>query len=251
MSGHSHWATIRRKKGAQDAKRGAVFTRLAREIVMAARDGGGDPASNFRLALAIEKARAGNMPKENIERAIHRGTGEDKEGGSLEEITYEGYGPHGVAIMIDCVTDNRNRAVAEIRHTLTHAGGTMAEAGAVGWQFHRVSYFYVPSSELSYDKAFELAVEAGADDVFEDDDMIEILGPVEAFKSISDRLHAANVQPEEAGLRLIAKQEMELKTEQALQVMRVIETLEDLDDVQDVYHNLKLSAEAMAALEAE
>jgi YebC/PmpR family DNA-binding regulatory protein len=218
---------------------------------MAARDGGGDPASNFRLALAIEKARAGNMPKENIERAIHRGTGEDKEGVSLEEITYEGYGPHGVAIMIDCVTDNRNRAVAELRHALTHAGGTMAEAGAVGWQFHRVSYFYVPSNELSYDKAFELAVEAGADDVFEDGDMIEILGPVEAFKSISDRLHAANIQPEETGLRLIAKQEMELRTDQALQVMRVIETLEDLDDVQDVYHNLKLSAEAMAALEAE
>ena len=230
MSGHSHWATIRRKKGAQDAKRGAVFT---------------------RLALAIEKARAGNMPKENIERAIHRGTGEDKEGGSLEEITYEGYGPHGVAIMIDCVTDNRNRAVAEVRHALTHAGGTMAEAGAVGWQFHRASYFYVPSNELSYDKAFELAVEAGADDVFEDGDMIEILGPVEAFKSISDRLQSANAQPEEAGLRLIAKQEMELRTEQTLQVMRVIETLEDLDDVQNVYHNLKLSAEAMAALEAE
>jgi YebC/PmpR family DNA-binding regulatory protein len=251
MSGHSHWATIRRKKGAQDAKRGAVFTRLAREIVMAARDGGGDPTSNFRLALAIEKARAGNMPKENIERAIHRGTGEDKEGGSLEEITYEGYGPHGVAIMIDCVTDNRNRAVAEIRHALAHAGGTMAEAGAVGWQFQRASYFYIPTGELPYDKAFELAVEAGADDVFEDGDMIEILGPVDAFKSISDRLLAINVQPEEAGLRLIAKQEMELRTDQALQVMRVIETLEDLDDVQDVYHNLKLSAEAMAALEAE
>ena len=127
----------------------------------------------------------------------------------------------------------------------------MAEAGAVGWQFHRASYFYVPSSDLSYDKAFELAVEAGADDVFEDGDMIEILGPVEAFKSIIDRLQAANVQPEETGLRLIAKQEMELKTDQTLQVMRVIETIEDMEDVQDVYHNLKLSAEAMAALEAE
>ncbi len=251
MSGHSHWATIRRKKGAADAKRGAVFTRLAREIVMAAREGGGDPGTNVRLALAIEKARAGNMPKDNIERAIRRGTGEDKEGSSLEAVTYEGYGPHGVAIMVDCVTDNRNRAVAEIRHALTHGGGTMAEAGAVGWQFKRAAYFYFPSSALSYDKAFELAVEAGADDVTEDGDMIEIIGPVEAFKSISDRLHAANVQPEEAGLRLIAKQEMELPTDHALQVMRVVETLEDLDDVQDVFHNLKLSEEAMAALEAE
>ena len=218
---------------------------------MATREGGGDPDSNVGLQLAIARARAQNMPKDNIERAIKRGTGESKDGIILEQVFYEGYAPNGIALMIECVTDNRNRAVAELRHALTHAGGTMAEAGAVGWQFHRVSYFYVPSSELSYDKAFELAVEVGADDVFEDGDMIEILGPVEAFKSISDRLQAANVQPEETGLRLIANQEMELKTDQALQVMRVIETLEDLDDVQDVYHNLKLSAEAMAALEAE
>jgi len=251
MSGHSHWATIRRKKGAADAKRGAVFTRLAREIVMAAREGGGDPGSNVRLALAIEKARAGNMPKDNIERAIHRGTGEDKEGSSLEAITYEGYGPHGVAIMIDCVTDNRNRAVAEIRHALTHNGGSMAEAGAVGWQFKRASFFYFPSSALSYDKAFELAVEAGADDVSEDGENIEIVGPVEVFKSVNDRLQAANVQPEEAGLRLIAKQDIELPVDQTLQVMRVVETLEDLDDVQNVFHNLKISDEALAALEAE
>ena len=161
MSGHSHWATIRRKKGAADAKRGQIFTRLAREIVMAAREGGGDPDSNFRLALAIEKARGGNMPKDNIERAIRRGTGEDKEGGTLEEVTYEGYGPHGVALMIECVTDNRNRAVAEIRHLLTRSGGTMAEAGAVSWQFKRASYFSFPASALNYDKAFELAVDAG------------------------------------------------------------------------------------------
>jgi YebC/PmpR family DNA-binding regulatory protein len=251
MSGHSHWATIRRKKGAADAKRGQAFTRLAREIVMAAREGGGEADSNFRLALAIEKARAGNMPKDNIERAIRRGTGEDKEGGVLEEITYEGYGPHGVAFMIECVTDNRNRAVAEIRHLLSRSGGNMAEAGAVGWQFKRASFFYFPKSELSYDKAFELALEAGAEDVSEDGENIEIIGPVEAFKKISDALKAVGVTPDEAGLRMMAKQDMELATDATLSVLKAIESLEELDDVQNVYHNLKISDEALATLEAE
>jgi YebC/PmpR family DNA-binding regulatory protein len=251
MSGHSHWATIRRKKGAADAKRGQAFTRLAREIVMAAREGGGDPDSNFRLALAIEKARAGNMPKDNIERAIHRGTGEDKEGGVLEEITYEGYGPHGVAFMIECVTDNRNRAVAEIRHLLSRSGGNMAEAGAVGWQFKRASYFSFPKSVLSYDKAFEIALDAGAEDVSEDGDNVEIIGPVEAFKKISDALKAAGVSPDEAGLRMIAKQDMELDKDATLSVLKAIESLEEVDDIQNVFHNLKISDEALAALEAE
>lgn len=250
MSGHSHWATIRRKKGAADAKRGQIFTRLAREIVMAAREGGGDPESNFRLALAIEKARGGNMPKDNIERAIHRGTGEDKEGGTLDEVTYEGYGPHGVALMIECVTDNRNRAVAEIRHLLSRSGGTMAEAGAVSWQFKRASYFSFPASALNYDKAFELAVEAGAEDVIEDGENIEIFGPVEAFKKVSNALKAAGVTPDEAGLRMIAKQDVELEKDATLSVLHAIESLEELDDVQNVFHNLKISEEALAALEA-
>ena len=251
MSGHSHWATIRRKKGAADAKKGAVFTRLAREIVMAAREGGGDPESNFRLALAVEKARAGNMPKENIERAIHRGTGDDKDSAVYEEITYEGYGPHGVALVMDCVTDNRNRAVAEIRHLLARSGGNMAEAGAVGWQFKRNSYFSFPASMLSYDKAFELALDAGAEDVSEDDDHIEIIGPVEAFKRISDALKKANVTPDDAELRMIPKQEMELPVDQTISVLRVIESLEEVDDIQAVFHNLKIPDEAWEALEAE
>lgn len=250
MSGHSHWATIKRKKGAADAKRGAIFTRLAREIVIAAREGGGDPDANFRLALAVEKARANNMPKENIERAIRRGTGEDKEGSAFEEVMYEGYAPHGVALMIEAVTDNRNRTVSEIRHVLTRSGGSMAEVGAVGWQFDRVAYFSFPSSAMNYDQAFELAIEAGADDVSEDNGMIEITGPVEAFKDIASRLHAAKVQPEEAGLRMAPKQELELPVDQALQVMKLIETLEEMDDVQNVFSNLKVSDEALAALEA-
>lgn len=251
MSGHSHWATIRRKKGAVDAKRGAVFTRLAKELVMAARNGGSDPDTNVRLALAIEKARAGNMPKDNIERAIRRGTGEDKDGNAYEELTLEGYGPHGSAIMVECVTDNRNRTVAELRHAFSKNGGNMAEAGAVGWQFERKSYFTFPASALSYDKAFELAIDAGADDVQEDGDNIEIIGPVEAFKTIGDALHKAKVNPDEGGLRLIAKQDLELGVEETLQVLRVVEAIEDLDDIQNVYHNLKISEEALAALEAE
>jgi YebC/PmpR family DNA-binding regulatory protein len=251
MSGHSHWATIRRKKGATDAKRGAVFTRLAKELVMAARNGGGDPDTNVRLVLAIEKARAGNMPKDNIDRAIRRGTGDDKDSAAYEELTLEGYGPHGSAIMVECVTDNRNRTVADLRHAFSKNGGNMAEAGAVGWQFERKSYFTFAASALSYDKAFELAIEAGADDVAEDDDNIEIIGPVEAFKTISDALHKVKVNPEEGGLRLIAKQDLELDVDETLQVLRVVEAIEELDDVQNVYHNLKLSDEVLAALEAE
>jgi YebC/PmpR family DNA-binding regulatory protein len=250
MSGHSHWATIRRKKGAADAKKGAIFTRLAREIVMAARDGGGDPGSNIRLALAIEKARASNMPKDNIERAIRRGTGEDKDAAAIEEITFEGYGPHGAAVMIDCVTDNRNRTIADVRHVFSRAGGNMAEAGAVAWQFDRKSYFSFPSSQLNYDKSFELAIEAGADDVIDGGEEIEIIGPVEAFKTIGDALRAKNVTPDESGLRLIAKQELDLPVEATLSVMKLVEALEEMDDVQDVFHNVKLSEEALAALEA-
>ena len=251
MSGHSKWSTIKRKKGAADAKRGAIFTRLAREIAVAAREGGGDPETNFRLRLAIDKARAENMPKDNIERAIKRGTGEDKDGTAYEEIMYEGYGPKGVAMMIETVTDNRNRSVSEIRHALSRSGGSMAEVGSVAWQFERMAYFAFPSSELDYDKAFELAIEAGAEDVSEDDGMIEIVGPVETYKTIADLLHKAKVNPEEAELRMVPKQEMELDVSETLQVIRVIESLEDMDDVQSVYSNLKMTEDALAALEAE
>jgi YebC/PmpR family DNA-binding regulatory protein len=251
MSGHSKWATIKRKKGAADAKRGQVFTRLTREIVMAARDGGGDPETNFRLRLAVDKARAQNMPKENIERAIKRGTGESKEGNTFEEVYYEGYAPHGVALMMECLTDNRNRVVAEIRHILSRSGGNMGEGGSVAWQFNKIAYFSFPAAGKDSDKIFELAVDAGADDVNFEDDYVEIIGPVESFKQIADRLRAAGIQPEEAGLRMVPNQEMELNTEQTLSVMRVIEALEELDDIQNVFSNMKISEEAMAALEAE
>jgi YebC/PmpR family DNA-binding regulatory protein len=250
MSGHSKWSTIKRKKGAADAKRGAVFTRLTREIVMAARDGGGDPNANFRLRLAVDKARSENMPKDNIERAIKRGSGEDKEGVVFEQIFYEGYAPHGVAVMVETVTDNRNRTVSDLRHALTKAGGNMGEVGSVGWQFDRVAYFSFPSSAMNYDKAFELGIEAGANDVLEDNGTIEIIGPIETFKDIADRLHAAGVQPEEAGLRMLPKQEVELNVDQTVQVLKALETIEELDDVQNVFSNLKMTEEALMALVA-
>jgi len=249
MSGHSHWATIRRKKGAQDAKRGQVFTRLAREIVIAAREGGGDPSSNVRLSLAIDRARAQNMPKDNIERAIKRGTGELKEGNAIEEVTYEGYAPHGIALLISVVTDNRNRAVSDIRHVLNRLGGSMADAGSVAWQFTRYAYFSFPAEEQDPDAVFELAVEAGADDVKIDAETIEIIGPLDSFKDISDKLHSAGIQPEEAELRPLPNNEVELEADETMQVVRVVEALEELDDVQSVHSNLSISDEVMAQLE--
>jgi YebC/PmpR family DNA-binding regulatory protein len=251
MSGHSKWATIKRKKGVADAKRGQVFTRLTREIVMAARDGGGDADSNFRLRLAIEKARSQSMPKDNIERAIRRGTGESKDGVVFEQVVYEGYGPNGIALVIECVTENRNRTVAEIRHVLTRSNGSLGEAGSTAWQFKRAAYFAIPVEGNDFDKVFELAVEGGADDVSQDGDTIEIIAPVENFKAMSDRLRDANIQIEEAEIRYFANQEMELSVEDTMQVLRATDALEELDDVQNVFSNLKISEEAMAALESE
>jgi YebC/PmpR family DNA-binding regulatory protein len=251
MSGHSHWATIKRKKGASDAKKGQVYTRLAREIVMAARNGGGDVDSNFQLRIAVEKARESNMPKDSIDRAIKRGTGDLKEGMTFEEVFYEGYAPHGVALMIECVTENRNRTVAEIRHALSRAGGNLGEAGSVGWQFNRVAYFAIPSAGNNFDKIFEVAVDGGADDVTESDGEIEIIASAEMFKKLGDALKAARIKPEEGGIRMIATQEMDLEVNDTLQVMRTIEGLEELDDIQNVYSNLHISDEAMAAMEAE
>ena len=250
MSGHSHWATIRRKKDAADAKRGQIFTRLAREIVIAAREGGGDPSANFRLALAVERARAQNMPKDNIERAIKRGTGELKEGSAFEELNYEGYAPHGIPLVIAVVTDNRNRAISEIRHVLNKMGGSMADAGSVAWQFTLSAYFSFPAEGQNTDAIFELAVEAGADDVLFTDETIEIIGPVDSFKEISDRLHNAGIQTDEAELRPLPNMETELDPEATMQVFRVVDALEDLDDVQAVYSTLGISDEVMVQLQA-
>ena len=250
MSGHSHWATIKRKKGAGDAKRGQVFTKLAKEITLAAREGG-DPTMNFKLRICVDKARSNNMPKDSIDRAIKRGTGESKDGFVFEDVMYEGYGPKGVAFIIECVTENTNRTVAEVRHALSRSGGSLGESGSVAWQFSRKAYFLISGEKLDFDKVFELGLEKGADDVQETEDGIEVFAGVENFKALSDAFYAANLPISEAEIRYFPNQEMDLSTEETLQVLRVVDSLEELDDVQQVYHNLNVSDEAMAALEGE
>jgi YebC/PmpR family DNA-binding regulatory protein len=189
------------------------------------------------------------MPKENIDRAIKRGTGELKEGGEIAELAYEGFGPHGVAMVIEVVTDNRNRAVADLRHILNRMGGSMGEAGSVAWQFTRTAYFGFPQDEHDPDSLLELAIEAGADDVSFDEEWVEITGPLESFKEIADGLRGAGIQPEEAELRMVPNHELELPVEDTLQVMRVVEALEELDDVQNVFTNLYISEEAVSQVE--
>jgi YebC/PmpR family DNA-binding regulatory protein len=250
MSGHSKWSTIKRKKAVTDTKKGQAFTRLAREITIAAREGGGNSETNFSLRLAMDKARAENMPNENIERAIRRGTGEDKEAAAIEQVTYEGFGPHGVALMIECLTDNRNRTVADLRHALTRHGGTLGEAGSVGWQFDRVAFFAFLDKSHTEDQIFELAVDAGAGDVWYENGDIEITGPVESFKRIGDALKGIGITVTDAGLRWRAKQEVELSSNATLQVMKAIEAAEEMEEVQNIAYNLKISDEALEKIAA-
>jgi YebC/PmpR family DNA-binding regulatory protein len=250
MSGHSKWKTIKHQKGVADARRGQLFTRLARDIAIAAREGGGNPESNFKLRLAMDKARANSMPKENVERAIRRGTGEDKDAAAFESVMYEGYGPHGVGLLMQVVTDNKNRSVAELRRLVTRAGGSMAEAGAVSWQFTRKAYISVPADGNDPDKIFELAVEAGADDVIPGEHEIEILAPAENFHAVVQQLEKAGVKIDESELRMEPNQKIELDPESTVQVMKLIEQLEELDDVQNIYTNLEFTDAALAAMEA-
>jgi YebC/PmpR family DNA-binding regulatory protein len=250
MSGHSKWKTIKHQKGVADARRGQAFTRLAREIAMAAREGG-DPDSNIRLRLAIEKARAGSMPKDNIERAIKRGTGADKEGAVFETVVYEGYGPHGVALLMQVVTDNKNRSVADLRRHVTRAGGTMAEAGAVGWQFTRKAYVTVPAEGNDPDSIFMLAADAGAEDVLPGEEEIEIFAPADRFHAVVTALDKAGVKIDESELRMEPNQKMELPPDQAVSVMKLIEQLEELDDVDSVYTNLEFTDAALKAMQEQ
>lgn len=248
MSGHSKWSTIKRKKGAEDAKRGKIFTKLARDITLAARQSG-DPSANPALRLAIDKARRANMPKDNIERAIKRGTGE-LEGGELEEITYEAYAPHGVAMLIKCTTDNRNRALSEVRRVFNKHGGNMAEQGAVGWMFDLKGYITVPTAGVDPDEVFMAAVEAGADDVEVSDEVIEIYTAPDSLHAVREALDAAGFTVEEAELSQFAKNEIELGVKETLSIMAMVELLEESDDVDKVYTNLSISDDALAELEA-
>lgn len=248
MSGHSKWSTIKHKKAAVDAKRGKLFTQIAKELTMAAREGGGDVEFNNRLALAIDKAKAANMPKDNIERAIKRGTGEI-EGGELFELLYEAYAPHGVGLLIEVVTDNKNRSVADVRHALNKYGGNMAEAGAVGWQFTRKGYIAV-TEEVDEDELFLIAADAGAEDVQFSDGTAEIYAPLELFQVVQKALKEAGVKLDEASLIYDPNNPLDLPQQEALQVMNVIEKVEDLEDVQNVYSTLNITDEAIAEMEA-
>ncbi len=248
MSGHSKWSTIKRKKGAEDAKRGKIFTRLARDITVAARHSG-DPNANPALRTAIEKARGANMPKDNIERAVKKGTGE-LGGGDLDEVTYEAYGPHGIPILIKCLTDNRNRTLADVRRILNRQGGNLAEAGAVSWMFSTKGYITIERTNQDPDEVFMLAVDAGADDVQISEDWFEIYTAPDALHAISVALTKGGLTIAEAELSEVPKNEIELSSKDTLQVMGVIEALEELDDVQQVYSGLAISEEALAELEA-
>ncbi len=248
MSGHSKWSTIKRKKGAEDAKRGKIFTRLARDITLAARHSG-DPSANPALRTAIDKARAANMPKDNIERAIKKGTGE-LEVGELEEITYEAYGPHGIPILVKCLTDNRNRTLSDVRRVFNRQGGNMAEAGAVSWMFDPKGYIAVERTNQDPDEIFMIAVDAGADDVDISDDMLEIYTQPDQLHAVTEALAKNGLEIAESELTSIPKNEIELSQKDTLQVMGEIEALEELDDVQHVYSGLKISDAAIAAMTA-
>ena len=250
MSGHSKWATIKRKKASADARRGQAFTRLAKEITIAAREGP-DPDANFRLRLAVDKARAENMPKENIERAIRRGAGLDKDAAALEEVMYEGYGPHGIAFLVSVVTDNRNRSLADIRRAFNRAGGSMGAAGSVAWQFEQKSYFSLETEGRDHDTLFDIAVESGADDVVFSDNMVEIYAEPSDFQIIREGLQLRGLKIDTAELTMVPKTTVSLDEKQAFQNMTLISSLEEIDDVQDVYSNLDITDELMAKYEEQ
>ena len=235
MSGHSKWATIKRKKAALDSKRGKIFTKLIKEITIAAR-AGGDPAGNPRLRLAVDNAKAQNMPMDNIERAIKKATGE-LEGVTYHELTYEGYGPAGVAVLVEVATDNKNRTVAEVRHLFSKNGGAMGETGSVAWMFDRKGIITLPATGKKEDDVMEVVLEAGADDLTTQDEYFEVQTAIENFEPVRRTLVDKNFAVENASLQWIAKNMIEVKGEDAEKVMKMIEALEDLDDVQNVYSN--------------
>ncbi len=247
MAGHSKWANIQHRKGAQDKKRAKIFTRLIKEITVAARMGGSDPSSNPRLRLAMDKGFGANMPKDNIERAVKRGAGE-LEGVDYIEMRYEGYGPAGVAIMVDCLTDNKNRAVAEVRHAFSKCGGSMGADGSVSYLFSKVGMISYPA-DTDEDALMEAALEAGADDVVTNDDgSMDVLISPEDFVDVKTAIFAAGFETEQAEVTMKASTEAELDAKDAEKLLKLIDMLEDLDDTQEVYSNASISDDVMAQL---
>jgi YebC/PmpR family DNA-binding regulatory protein len=246
MSGHSKWATIKHKKAATDAKRGKIFTKIIRELTIAARTGGGDPVTNPRLRTAIGAAKNENMPNDNIERAIQRGTGQ-LEGETLDEVMFEGYGPGGVGVLIQVVTSNRNRIVSEIRHMMSKNGGNMAENGAVGWMFHRKGDIVVPKELADEDKMMGIVLDAGAEDLRDDGSAWEVTTPPEAMEKVREALVANGITPATAEVAWIPQNYVKLSGAQAQQMLRMVETLEDHDDVQHVYANFDIDEKEIQA----
>ncbi len=249
MSGHSKWAQIKRQKGANDQKRGQLFTKLGREITIAARDGGGDPNANFRLRLAIQRARESNMPMDNIERAIKRGTG-GGEGVTLEEIMYEGYGAGGAAILVEAMTDNRNRAAGEIRSVFTRCGGNLGESGCVGWLFDSRGVISLDPGTMDPDELALMGIDAGAEDVQVEDGSVEIYTDPANLESVRQALERQKVSITSAEVTMVPKTKVEVDAKGTAQVMRLIERLEELDDVQRVHTNIEVSEEALAEYSA-
>ena len=246
MSGHSKWHSIKHKKGATDAKRGKLFTKFIKEITVAARAGGGDPDANARLRKAVLDAKAGNMPNDTIDRAIRRGTGAET-GVHYEEVTYEGYGPGGVALLIEAVTDNRNRTVAEIRHIFSKNGGNLGESGSVGWLFEKKGYIVVDKTARPEEELFDIAIEGGADDLRDDEDNFEIITSPENFESVQSAIKSAGIEPQVAEVSMVPQNYIKLEGSSAQQMLRLMEAMEDHDDVQRVYANFDIDEADMAA----
>ena len=245
MSGHSKWATIKHKKAATDARRGKLFTKLLREITVSARLGGGDPKSNPRLRSAVLEARSNSVPSDNIDRAIKKGTGE-LAGEAYEEVLYEGYGPAGVALLVEGMTDNRNRTTSEVRHLFTKHGGSLGESGCVAWMFHRRGFFAIDRSAMDEEKLMELALELGVDDIATEEDHYEIYSPMEDFARIQDELESRGVPLAAKELAMIPQTSIDIPAERVGQVLRLVEALEDHDDVQKVWANLNIDEKVLA-----
>lgn len=245
MAGHNKWSKIKRKKAVNDARRGAQFTKLIREITVAAREGGGDPEYNARLRLAVDTAKAASMPAENIERAIKKGTGE-LEGVSYEEVTYEGYGPGGVALFIECLTDNTNRSVADVRHALGKHDGSLGTEGSVAWQFDRKGQIVVDATRHDEDAVFEAAIEAGAADVERDGDEFIVTAEPADFTAVQEGLRAAGIEIASAELTRVARSEVPVTGKDAEKLLRLLEMLDELDDVQKVHSNADIDESVLA-----
>lgn len=251
MSGHSKWSTIKRKKGAADAKRGALFGKLSKAITMSAREGGGDPEMNPSLGLAVQKAKAGNMPNENIQRAIDKGTGAGADAETYERITYEGYGPGGVAVLIDVLTDNRNRTASDVRYVFSKNGGKLGTSGSVAYLFERKGVMLIPLDAVDEDELMEAALEAGAEDVETSESDYRVVTSPEDFLAVRDALRAAGIEFENAEITMQPQNSIDLDVSTAKQTLRLIDALEDNDDIQEVFANFDISDEVMSVVVGE